>query len=93
MQAELGDIVYVELPQTGDKLERNEGFGVVESVKAASDVYMPVSGEVTETNGELEDNPSLVRRAVSLIACCELVCDTMKLLEYKRWPARVSSEE
>ena len=59
-QAELGDVVYVELPSVGNKLERNEAFGVVESVKAASDVYAPISGEVTETNGELEDNPSLV---------------------------------
>jgi glycine cleavage system H lipoate-binding protein len=61
LQAELGDVVYVELPDPGTELERNEGFGVVESVKAASDVYAPVSGEVTEKNDALQDNPSLVR--------------------------------
>ena len=59
-QESLSDIVYVELPEVGDRLERHEGFGVVESVKAASDVYMPVSGEILAVNTELEDAPELI---------------------------------
>jgi len=59
-QAELTDIVYVELPQVGTKVGAKQATAVVESVKAASDIYSPVSGEVTEVNGELESNPGLV---------------------------------
>ena len=59
-QDELGDIVYVELPLVGEKVEQGDPFGVVESVKAASDLFTPVSGEVTETNDGLEDAPELV---------------------------------
>jgi glycine cleavage system H protein len=59
-QAELTDIVYVELPQVGAKLEPKKAVAVVESVKAASDIYSPVAGEVTESNTALENNPSLV---------------------------------
>ncbi len=56
-QQELGDIVYVDLPKVGAKLERGKTLGSVESVKAVSDVYAPVSGEVTEINGLLADSP------------------------------------
>jgi len=59
-QAELTDIVYVELPQIGASLEPRQAVAVVESVKAASDIYSPVQGEVVETNPELESNPALV---------------------------------
>jgi glycine cleavage system H protein len=59
-QAELTDIVYVELPQIGAALEPKQAAAVVESVKAASDIYSPVSGEVVEVNPELESNPALV---------------------------------
>jgi glycine cleavage system H protein len=59
-QAELTDIVYVELPQVGTALEAKQAVAVVESVKAASDIYSPVSGEVVEVNAELESNPALV---------------------------------
>jgi glycine cleavage system H protein len=59
-QAELTDIVYVELPQIGASLEPRQAAAVVESVKAASDIYSPVQGEVVETNPELESNPALV---------------------------------
>ena len=59
-QAELTDIVYVELPQLGAVLEPKQAAAVVESVKAASDIYSPVSGEVIEVNPELESNPALV---------------------------------
>jgi glycine cleavage system H protein len=59
-QDQLSDVVYVELPEVGDSFEVGEVFAVVESVKAASDVYMPVSGEILEINEELEDSPELV---------------------------------
>ncbi len=59
-QHELGDVVYVELPQVGDHVTQSEPFGVVESVKAASDLFAPVSGEVIEINAALEDAPELV---------------------------------
>ena len=61
-QEQLGDIVYVELPPVGKKVGKGEEAAVVESVKAASEVYAPVSGEVTEINGELEGNPGLVNK-------------------------------
>lgn len=61
-QESLSDIVYVELPEVGDNLERGETFGVVESVKAASDVYMPVGGEIVAVNTELEDAPELINQ-------------------------------
>src|SRR5581483_6571333 len=56
-QHELGDIVYVDLPKVGARLEQGKTLGSVESVKAVSDVYAPVSGEVTEINGALADAP------------------------------------
>jgi glycine cleavage system H protein len=56
-QKELGDIVYVDLPKVGAHLEKGKTLGSVESVKAVSDVYAPVSGEVTEINGLLADSP------------------------------------
>jgi glycine cleavage system H protein len=59
-QDQLGDIVYVELPAVGDRVEAGKPFGVVESVKTASDLYAPVSGEVVEVNTELVDTPQLV---------------------------------
>jgi glycine cleavage system H protein len=59
-QAELTDIVYVELPKVGAKLEAGQTAAVVESVKAASDIYAPASGEVTEVNPALTGNPALV---------------------------------
>ena len=59
-QSELGDLVFVNLPEVGDTVEAGEVFGDVESVKAVSDVYSPVTGEVTEINEELLDTPELV---------------------------------
>ncbi|KAJ1452935.1 glycine decarboxylase h-protein [Pelagophyceae sp. CCMP2097] len=58
--SELGDIVFVDLPDVGDEVIKGETFGAVESVKAASDVYAPVSGTVTEVNEALGDSPGLV---------------------------------
>jgi len=59
-QSQLGDIVYVEVPEAGRKLAKGGEAAVVESVKAASDVYSPVTGEVVEGNAALADNPALV---------------------------------
>jgi glycine cleavage system H protein len=62
-QAQLGDIVFVEVPPAGTAVEKGKEAAVVESVKAASDVYAPVSGSVTESNGALESDPALVNSA------------------------------
>ncbi|MGI9145004.1 MAG: glycine cleavage system protein GcvH [Chloroflexota bacterium] len=59
-QDQLGDIVYVELPNVGDHVEAGKQFGVIESVKTASDLYAPVSGDVVEVNSELVDQPQSV---------------------------------
>ena len=59
-QGELGDIVYVEIETEGEELEREEIFGSVEAVKTVSDLFMPISGEITEFNQALESNPELV---------------------------------
>ena len=59
-QDELGDVVFVELPETGDAVTAGESFGVIESIKAVSDLYAPVSGEVVSVNEELFDRPELV---------------------------------
>lgn len=59
-QDELGDIVFVELPAVGDSVSQGEAFGVIESIKAVSDLYAPVTGEVTAVNSSLEDAPELV---------------------------------
>ena len=59
-QAALGDMVFVELPEPGTSFEQGDACAVIESVKAASDAYTPVSGEVIEANGALEDSPELV---------------------------------
>ncbi|MCF8467540.1 MAG: glycine cleavage system protein GcvH [Sneathiella sp.] len=59
-QEQLGDVVYVEVPQVGSDVAKGDELAVVESVKAASEVYSPVSGEVIEVNGDLEETPTLV---------------------------------
>jgi glycine cleavage system H protein len=62
-QGQLGDIVFVELPAVGTAIQQGKDAAVVESVKAASDVYAPIDGEVTETNPALEEDPALVNSA------------------------------
>ncbi len=57
---ELGDIVYLDLPQVGDEFKQNEAFGAIESVKAASDLNMPIGGKVVRVNDKLEDAPELL---------------------------------
>lgn len=62
-QSELGDIVFVELPEVGDSIEKEESFGNVESVKTVSELYAPISGEVVAINEELEDSPEFVNES------------------------------
>ena len=62
-QAELGDIVFVELPEIGAEIKADEPFGSVESVKTVSELYAPISGTVVEVNEELEDNPEFVNES------------------------------
>ncbi|MAE57443.1 MAG: glycine cleavage system protein H [Halobacteriovorax sp.] len=59
-QNSLGDIVYVELPNIGDNIEKEGTFGVVESIKSASDLYSPLTGEIVEVNEDLNDSPDLL---------------------------------
>jgi glycine cleavage system H protein len=61
-QGELGDVVFVELPPVGKKIEHGQSFGTVEAVKAVSDLYAPVSGAVAEINKEIQDSPELVNK-------------------------------
>ena len=68
-QDHLGDVVYVELPEVGATVNQGSGFGAVESVKATSDVYSPVSGNVVEVNEELSNSPGLV----SLLTWCHIL--------------------
>ncbi|MCG6657055.1 glycine cleavage system protein GcvH [Halomonas campisalis] len=62
-QQALGDVVFVELPEVGRSLEKGDEFGVIESVKAASDLYAPLAGEIIEVNEALEDAPETVNEA------------------------------
>lgn len=62
-QDELGDVVFVDLPSVGDQVEEGGGFAVVESVKAVSDIYAPVSGTIVKVNTELEDSPELINES------------------------------
>ncbi|PWU69191.1 MULTISPECIES: glycine cleavage system protein GcvH [Gracilibacillus] len=62
-QSELGDIVFIELPEVGDEVEADEPFGSAESVKTVSELYAPVSGKVVEVNEDLEDSPELVNES------------------------------
>jgi len=63
-QDQLGDVVFVELPEVGTKVEAGKAFGVVESVKAVSDIYAPLSGEVIEINEELIETPEVINTSV-----------------------------
>jgi glycine cleavage system H protein len=59
-QSELGEIVFVELPKTGEVIQREKPFGTVEAVKAVSDLFIPMTGEIIEINADLEDKPELI---------------------------------
>ena len=62
-QSELGDIVYLELPEVGAGVKRNTTFGAIEAVKAASDLFSPITGEIVAVNTLLEDNPELINQS------------------------------
>lgn len=62
-QGELGDVVFVELPKVGDKFEHMQVFGTIEAVKAVSELFSPLAGEVVEVNGQLDKDPQLVNTA------------------------------
>lgn len=61
-QGELGDVVFVNLPKVGDRFEHHQAFGTIEAVKAVSDLYMPVAGEVVAVNAALDGDPAVVNR-------------------------------
>jgi glycine cleavage system H protein len=62
-QSELGDITFVELPEAGKEIKQSESFATVESVKAASDIYAPLSGSITEVNSALQDSPETINQS------------------------------
>ena len=94
-QSELGDLVFVNLPEEGDRVEAGEVFGDVESVKAVSDVYSPVTGEVTEINEELLDSPELINDNAyeAWFIKVKDVSATEELLTAEEYKAFVESEQ
>ncbi|MAC48593.1 glycine cleavage system protein GcvH [Oceanospirillum beijerinckii] len=97
-QEQLGDVVFVELPEVGREVEAGEEFSLVESVKAASDIYSPVSGEVVEVNEALEDAPETVNEhpfADGWIAKIKLAdsAELENLLDAEAYEAKVAEEE
>src|SRR5207249_8950463 len=93
-QKQLGDVVYVELPEVGTRLKQGQSFGTIESVKAVSDLYSPVSGEVVEVNKALKDKPEVVNSDPhgSWMILVKLVSpvDTGSLLEAAQYEALVT---
>ena len=61
-QSELGDVVFVEIPAVGTKVEKGKSFGTIEAVKAVSDLFAPVAGEIAEVNAEVKDHPEIVNK-------------------------------
>ncbi|MGE5703333.1 MAG: glycine cleavage system protein GcvH [Clostridia bacterium] len=93
-QSELGDIVFVELPEVGATLKQDEPFGSVESVKTVSELYAPVSGTVVEVNGDLEDAPELVNsssydKAWMIVVELSDASELDKLLDADKYEAMV----
>ncbi len=94
-QSQLGDVIYLELPQVGQQLDAGARLGVIESVKAASDLYSPVGGEVTEVNQELKDHPEYVNQdpyGKGWIIKLKAVKDNPKLLDQKAYEAFVEGQ-
>jgi len=94
-QAQLGDVVFLELPAKGAKLKVGESFGVIESVKAASDLYSPVSGEVAEVNADLKDHPEYVNEdpyGKGWVIKLRGVKDNPKLLDQRGYDAFVKGQ-
>jgi glycine cleavage system H protein len=94
-QSELGDIVFINLPEEGDEVTAGESFADVESVKAVSDVYSPVSGAVCAVNEELLDDPAQVNESPydAWFVKVENVSDTEELLDAEAYQAVVAAEE
>lgn len=88
-QQELGDVVFVELPEVGTSVEAAGTFGVVESVKAVSDLYAPVSGTVVETNTELEERPELVNTSPYGAGWMIVI----EVPQVETWPDLLSAED
>ncbi|MFD2370423.1 glycine cleavage system protein GcvH [Brevibacillus sp. GCM10020057] len=93
-QSELGDIVFVELPEVGTTIKQDEPFGSVESVKTVSELYAPVSGKVVEVNKELEDAPELVNsspyeKAWMIVVEMADAAELDKLLDADKYEAMV----
>jgi len=94
-QSQLGDVIYLELPAVGQQLDAGARLGVIESVKAASDLYSPVGGEVTEANAELKDHPEYVNQdpyGKGWIIKLRAVKDNPKLLDQKAYDAFVDGQ-
>jgi glycine cleavage system H protein len=94
-QSQLGDVIYLELPAVGQQLEAGARLGVIESVKAASDLYSPVSGEVSEVNAELKDHPEYVNEdpyGKGWVIKLRGVKDNPKLLDQKAYDAFVQGQ-
>lgn len=96
-QDSLGDIVFVELPDLGDGFEKDEEFGVVESVKAASDLYMPVAGSIVASNSDLEDEPEIINedpyeKGWMITVKLEDAAELDKLLNFEQYQEFVDAE-
>jgi glycine cleavage system H protein len=94
-QSQLGDVIYLELPAVGQQLEAGARLGVIESVKAASDLYSPVGGEVSEVNQDLKDHPEFVNEdpyGKGWVIKLRGVKDNPKLLDQKAYDAFVQGQ-
>lgn len=94
-QSQLGDVIYLELPTVGQQLEAGARLGVIESVKAASDLYSPVGGEVAEVNQELKDHPEYVNQdpyGKGWVIKLRAVKDNPKLLDQKAYDQFVKGQ-
>ena len=94
-QSQLGDVIYLELPAVGQQLDAGGRLGVIESVKAASDLYSPVGGEVTEANAELKDHPEYVNQdpyGKGWIIKLRAVKENPKLLDQKAYDDFVKAQ-
>ena len=94
-QSQLGDVIYLELPAVGQQLDAGARLGVIESVKAASDLYSPVGGEVSEVNQELKDHPEFVNEdpyGKGWVIKLRGVKDNPKLLDQKAYDAFVQGQ-
>jgi len=94
-QSQLGDVIYLELPNVGQALEQGARLGVIESVKAASDLYSPIAGQVSEVNQELKDHPEYVNQdpyGKGWIIRLRSVKDNPALLDVKAYDAFVQGQ-